>query len=72
MSLSTKTLQNLSIALTPEVICAIHLDSRWHNFMTEIIHEIVTEKLGSKDVDLVSDLSVFIMDNLYLKSHKTL
>lgn len=72
MALSTKTFQNLAIALTPEVICAIHSDSRWVDFMTKIIPEIVTEKLGSKDIDLVNDLSFFIMDNLYLKPHKTL
>lgn len=67
MSLSNKTVQNLSIALTPEVINAIYTDERWMDFMCEVIPEIVSEKLGSQDIDMVTDISTCIMDNIVMK-----
>lgn len=71
MSLSNKTIQDLSIALTPEVIKEIYADERWVDFMMEMIPEIVTEKLGSQDIDLVTEISMCIMDNIVLKSVQT-
>ena len=71
MSLSNKTVQNLSIALTPEVINAIYGDERWADFMCEVVPEIVSEKLGSQDMDLVTEIGMCIMDNILLKPHRT-
>lgn len=71
MALSNKTLKTLSVALTPEVINEIYSDERWMDFMCEIIPEIVSQKLGSQDMDLVSELAVCIMDNIYLKPYQT-
>ena len=71
MSLSNKTVQNLSIALTSEVINQIYSDERWVDFMTEIIPEIVSDKLGSQDMDLVTDIAVCIMDNIAMKPSVT-
>lgn len=71
MSLSNSTVKNLSIALTPEVIKEIYVDERWIDFLMEMIPEIVTEKLGTQDIDLVTEISMCIMDNLILKSVQT-
>jgi hypothetical protein len=70
MALSNQTINNLAVALTPEVINAIYGDERWAEFIYEIIPEIVAEKLGSEDYDLVSELAVCISDNLLLTSYK--
>ena len=71
MSLSNSTIKNLSIALTPEVINAIYSDERWVDFMMEMVPEIVTEKLGTEDIDLVTEISMCIMDNIVLKAAQT-
>lgn len=71
MSLSNQTIKNLSITLTPEVIDSIFEDERWAEFMMEIIPEIVSEKLGTQDMDLVADISLCIMDNIVIKPYKT-
>jgi hypothetical protein len=67
MALSNQTIRKLAIALTPEVINTIYADERWVDFMTEIIPEIVSEKLGSEDMDMVVDIAVCIMDNIVMK-----
>jgi hypothetical protein len=72
MPLSNKTIQNLSIALTPDVIKEIYSDSRWSDLMMEIVPEIVSEHLGSEDIDLITEISCCIMDNINLKPHQTL
>lgn len=72
MALSNQTINNLSVALTPEVINAIYADERWIDFMCEIVPEIVSEKLGSDDMELVSELAVCISDNILLSPFKKL
>lgn len=71
MSLSNSTIKNLSIALTPDVIKEIYSDERWIDFMMEILPEIVSEYLGSEDIDLIAEISVCIMDNISLKPVQT-
>jgi hypothetical protein len=68
MALSNSTVKNLSIALTPEVINAIYSDERWMDFMMEMVPEIVIEKLGTEDYDLVAELACAIQENIILKS----
>lgn len=72
MALSNQTVHNLSVALTPEVINQIYSDERWVDFMCEIVPEIVAEKLGSEDMELVSELAVCISDNILLTPYKKL
>ncbi len=72
MALSNQTINNLAVALTPEVINAIYGDERWMEFMCEIVPEIVSEKLGSEDTDLVVELAVCITDNILLKPYQKL
>lgn len=71
MALSNQTVNNLAVALTPEVINAIYADERWADFMCEVIPEIVSEKLGSDDIDMVTEIAMCIMDNIVMKPFKT-
>ena len=71
MSLSNSTIKNLSIALTPDVIKEIYSDERWIDFMMEILPEIVSDNLGSEDIDLITEISVCIMDNIALNPVQT-
>lgn len=64
MALSHKTIQNLSIALTPDVIDDIFTDDRYVELMMEVIPEFVARNLETQDYDLVAELSMFIMDNI--------
>lgn len=72
MALSNETTRKLAIALTPEVINEIYADERWMDFMGEVIPEIVSDKLGSQDIDMVTDISTCIMDNIVMKPFVTL
>ena len=71
MALSNSTIKNLSISLTPDVIKEIYSDERWIDFMMEILPEIVSEYLGSEDIDLITEISVCIMDNIALNPVQT-
>jgi hypothetical protein len=71
MALSNSTIKNLSIALTPDVIKEIYSDERWIDFMMEILPEIVSDNLGSEDIDLITEISCCIMGNILLKPVQT-
>ena len=71
MALSDKTIKNLSIALTSDVIDDIFLDERYTELMMELVPEYVAKNLQSEDYDLVTDIAVCIMDNIVLKPSKT-
>lgn len=72
MPLSEKTIQNLSIALTPDVIDDIFQDERYIELMMELIPEFVAKNLQSEDIDMVVGIGICIMDNIVLKPRKTL
>jgi hypothetical protein len=72
MALSEKTIQNLSIALTPDVIDDIFQDERYIELMMELIPEFVAKNLQSEDIDMVVGIGICIMDNIVLKPRKTL
>jgi len=67
MTLSNKTLHNLSKALQDEVIDYIVKDERYAEFMMEMIPNAIQSKLGKVDEDVLSDLSMFIMERLDLR-----
>jgi hypothetical protein len=71
MSLSNKTVQNLAIALTPDVIDDIFMDERWLDLMMEVVPEIVAKNLQTEDCCLVVELSQCIMDNIQMRPRKT-
>ena len=68
MTLSAKTIQNLAAALTPEVIDYINNDERWVELMMEVIPDALESKIGKLDCDLMMELSMCIMDRIYLKT----
>lgn len=70
MTLSNNTIHKLSIALTQEVIDYIFQDELYADFMLEIIPEAVSKTLGTNDVDLISELTCCIMDNIELRARK--
>lgn len=70
MMLSDQTIQNLSIALTPDVIDYIFQDESYAEFLMEIIPEAVSKTLGTNDLDLISELACCIMDNIQLNARK--
>ena len=71
MALSEKTIQNLSIALTPDVIDDIFQDERYIELMMELIPEFVAKNFQSEDYDLVVEIAVCIMDNIAMKPRRT-
>jgi len=66
--LSEKTIQNLAIALTPEVINYIYADEGWIDYMMEVVPEAVATKLKTEDYELVAEISSLIFEHLFLKS----
>lgn len=72
MALSNSTIKNLSIALTSDVIDDIFQDERYVELMMELIPEFVSKNLQSEDINLITEISVCIMDNIVLKPYKTL
>jgi isoleucyl-tRNA synthetase len=68
MSLSNKTIQNLAIALTPEIINYIYADEGWVNYMMEVIPEAVATKLKTEDYELVNELSTAVLENIVMKA----
>jgi hypothetical protein len=71
MSLSNKTIQNLAIALTPDVIDDIFMDDRWVDLMMEVVPDFVAKNLQTEDTVLVLELSQCIMDNIQMRPRKT-
>jgi hypothetical protein len=71
MSLSNKTIQNLAIALTPDVIDDIFMDERWVDLMMEVVPDFVAKNLKTEDYDLVAELSSCIVDNIQMLPRKT-
>ena len=69
MTLSKSTKQKLGIALTSEVISCILMDDRWMEFTVEIIPEVITEKMGGIDHDLLYDLSQIVLENIRITAY---
>lgn len=64
MTLSNKTLNNLATALTPEVVDEIFKSEEWAIFMQETIPEVIKDKLGQIDDELLMELSFMIFDRI--------
>jgi hypothetical protein len=67
MALSNKTIQNLAVALTPEVIEYIYADERWMDFTMEMTSDAIRDKLGTDDIFLIAEIGQCIIDNIILK-----
>ena len=70
MALSNRTIQSLSDALAPEVVDYIYQDERWITFLHEIVPDAIISTLGQVDNDVLFDLSLCVMDSLFVKSAK--
>jgi hypothetical protein len=64
MSLSTKSIQDIASALVPDVVKYIEEDSRYVDFMQEVIPDAIQSFLGNVDADLKFELSLCIMDSI--------
>ena len=67
MALSNKTVNQLADALTSEVVDYIFASDSWVHFMHDIVPDAVQDKLGDVDEDLKFELSMAIMDRIYIK-----
>lgn len=72
MALSNQTLQNLANALKPEVLNYIQEDERYVEFMMELIPDAITSQLGTVKNDVLMDLSMIIMDKIFLYTGRDL
>ena len=68
MTLSASTVRKLADNLTPEVAEEILLDQRVIELLHEIVPETIKSHMGEVDDDLLVELSLCIMDNIYMKS----
>jgi formamidopyrimidine-DNA glycosylase len=68
MALSNKTIQNLAIALTPEVINYIYADESWIDYMMEVVPEAVAAQLKTEDYELVNELSTAVLENIVMRA----
>jgi len=67
MTLSIKTINELSNALKAEIIDYIHKDERYVLFMQEVIRDAILEKLGPIDDDVLFELSYCVMGKMCLR-----
>jgi hypothetical protein len=64
MTLSTKSIQEIASTLVPDVVKYIEEDSRYVDFMQEVIPDAIQSFLGNVDADLKFELSLCIMDRI--------
>ena len=64
MTLSTQTLQALSKALTQEVVEEIFSSDAYVEFMMEMIPDVIQDKMGPLDGELLGELSFMVFDNI--------
>jgi len=63
--LSTKSTQEIASALVDDVIKYIEEDSRYVDFMQEVVPDAIQSYLGDVDENLKFELSLCIMDRIY-------
>ena len=70
MTLSVSTVRKLAETLTPEVVGDILANEKVIELLHEIVPEIIKNHMGEVEEDLLYELSLCIMDNIYMKSTK--
>lgn len=68
MTLSVSTVRKLADTLTPEVVEDILANEKVIEVLYEIVPEIIKNHMGEVEDDLLYELSLCIMDNIYLKT----
>lgn len=64
MALSNKALQTLSKAITKEVVEEIFSSDAYVEFMMGIIPDVIQEKMGALDDELLGELAFMVFDNI--------
>ena len=64
MTLATKSIQEIASALVSDVVKYIEEDSRYVDFMQEVIPDAIQSYLGNVDEDLKFELSLCVMDRI--------
>lgn len=64
MALSAQTYKNLAKALEDEVIEYIKNDYRYDEFMSEIVIDAISHKLGKVDAEVLVNLSNHVMTRI--------
>lgn len=67
--LSDKTVRRLADALLDDTVKYISAKPEYAEFMEKMFQEFIHEKLGAMDVMLAGDISMHMMDNIYLESN---
>ena len=67
MALSAKCVSKLADALKEDIINQIYADERYTEFMTDVVGDILRQKLGDVDDDLFYDLGMVLIDRIELK-----
>jgi hypothetical protein len=69
MSLSTKTLNLLANSLAPTVAEKIMQSEEFIEFLHTMIPPLIESELGEVEDDLHFDLSLMVMEKMYLKTY---
>ena len=69
MALSNKALQTLSKAITEEVVEEIFSSDAYVEFMMRIIPDVIQEKMGALDDELLGELAFMVFDNINHYAH---
>jgi hypothetical protein len=69
MSLSTKTLQLLAKTLAPTVAEKIMQSEEFVELLHTMIPALIDAELGEVDCDLHFDLSMLVMEKMYLETY---
>ena len=71
MSISSRAINQMARALTPEVIEALFSSDEYIEFMMDNVPVILEDKMGKMDTDFCIELSQCIMDNINLTARLT-
>ena len=66
--LSNKAIKLLAKSLAPEVAAGIFESEQWVTFCHEVIPGLITETAGEMEEDLLFELSLCVMDKIYVKT----
>lgn len=69
--ISSKSLNKIAAALTPEVVEYIYNDERWTEFLIEMISDAVVDKMEQLDCDLHGELCYAISEHIGLSGGDT-
>ena len=66
--LSTKAYNMLAKSLAPRIANGLQMSDRFCELMHELVPELITEEIGECDEDTLFELSLCVMDKMYIKT----